>query len=299
MQGIPATFSLTIGAGIIWLFFGILVGVISAVKRGQAVGSPDHGARADRHLDAGVLARDRRALLPRRGRARRRSSRTASTSRFTQNPFAVVLPPDPAVDRARGALHRLLRARAARQHPRHDQRGLRAHGEGEGPRRRGGSCVKHVLRTSLIPIVTLFGLDFASVLGGGAILTETVFDLHGVGQYAAQSINNFDLPPIMGVTLYGAFFIVDLQRARRPLLRVPRPADQADVMARAPARGRRPQRALRDRGRHRPRGRRRLVRARARQGARHRRRVRLGQERDRDDDHGPDARRRTRASAAR
>jgi peptide/nickel transport system permease protein len=68
--------------------------------------------------------------------------------------------------------------------------------------------VKHVLRTSLIPIVTLFGLDFAGVLGGGAILTETVFDLHGVGQYAAQSINNFDLPPIMGVTLYGAAFIV-------------------------------------------------------------------------------------------
>jgi peptide/nickel transport system permease protein len=68
--------------------------------------------------------------------------------------------------------------------------------------------VKHVLRNSLIPVVTLFGLDFAGVLGGGAILTETVFDLHGVGQYAAQSINNFDLPPIMGVTMYGAFFIV-------------------------------------------------------------------------------------------
>jgi peptide/nickel transport system permease protein len=65
-----------------------------------------------------------------------------------------------------------------------------------------------VLRNSLIPVVTLFGLDFAAVLGGGAILTETVFDLHGVGQYSAQSINNFDLPPIMGVTLYGAFFIV-------------------------------------------------------------------------------------------
>jgi len=68
--------------------------------------------------------------------------------------------------------------------------------------------VKHVLRNSLIPIVTLFGLDFAAVLGGGAILTETVFDLHGVGQYAAQSITNFDLPPILGVTLFGAFFIV-------------------------------------------------------------------------------------------
>src|SRR5207302_681873 len=68
--------------------------------------------------------------------------------------------------------------------------------------------VKHVLRNSLIPIVTLFGLDFAAVLGGGAILTETVFDLHGVGQYAEQSITTFDLPPIMGVTLFGAFFIV-------------------------------------------------------------------------------------------
>jgi peptide/nickel transport system permease protein len=67
---------------------------------------------------------------------------------------------------------------------------------------------KHILRLSLIPIVTLFGLDFAAVLGGSAILTETVFDLHGVGQYAAQSITNFDLPPIMAVTLYGAIFIV-------------------------------------------------------------------------------------------
>src|SRR5204863_915584 len=79
-----------------------------------------------------------------------------------------------------------------------------ARAKGLNPRR---VMAKHVLRNSLIPIVTLFGLDFASVLGGGAILTETVFDLHGVGQYAAQSINNFDLPPIMGVTLYGAFFI--------------------------------------------------------------------------------------------
>ena len=47
---------------------------------------------------------------------------------------------------------------------------------------RTSACmVKHVLRNSLIPIVTLFGLDFAAVLGGSAILTETVFDLQGVG----------------------------------------------------------------------------------------------------------------------
>jgi peptide/nickel transport system permease protein len=68
--------------------------------------------------------------------------------------------------------------------------------------------MRHVLRNSLIPIVSLFGLDFAAVLGGGAILTETVFDLKGVGWYAAQSVGGLDLPPIMGVTLYGSFFIV-------------------------------------------------------------------------------------------
>src|SRR3712207_3623765 len=44
---------------------------------------------------------------------------------------------------------------------------------------------RHVLRNSLIPVVTLFGLDIGYVLGGGAILTETVFDLQGVGQYFA------------------------------------------------------------------------------------------------------------------
>ena len=65
-QGVPATFSLAIGAAFIWLTFGILVGVISAVTAGQGVGPLNHGARADRHLDAGVLARHHRALLPRR-----------------------------------------------------------------------------------------------------------------------------------------------------------------------------------------------------------------------------------------
>jgi peptide/nickel transport system permease protein len=60
----------------------------------------------------------------------------------------------------------------------------------------------------MIPIVTLFGLDFAGVLGGGAILTETVFDLRGVGQFSARSVRSLDLPPIMAVTLLGAFFIV-------------------------------------------------------------------------------------------
>jgi peptide/nickel transport system permease protein len=67
---------------------------------------------------------------------------------------------------------------------------------------------RHVLRNSLVPVVTLFGLDFGAAIGGGAILTESVFGLQGVGQYAADSIGSLDLPPIMGTTLYAAFFVV-------------------------------------------------------------------------------------------
>ena len=68
--------------------------------------------------------------------------------------------------------------------------------------------LRHVLRNSMIPIVTLWGLDFGAVIGGGAILTETVFDLQGVGQYAAESIGQLDVPPVLAITMFGAFFIV-------------------------------------------------------------------------------------------
>jgi peptide/nickel transport system permease protein len=68
--------------------------------------------------------------------------------------------------------------------------------------------VRHVLRNALIPVVTLFGLDFGAAIGGGAILTEAVFSLQGIGQSAADSVGQLDLPPIMGTTLCAAFFIV-------------------------------------------------------------------------------------------
>jgi peptide/nickel transport system permease protein len=68
--------------------------------------------------------------------------------------------------------------------------------------------VRHVLRNSMIPIVSLFGLDFAAVIGGGAILTESVFGLHGVGQYAADSIGRLDVPPILVIAMFTAFFVV-------------------------------------------------------------------------------------------
>ena len=46
------------------------------------------------------------------------------------------------------------------------------------------------------------------MVGGGAILTETVYNLHGVGLYAGQAIGSLDLPPLIAVTMFGAFFIV-------------------------------------------------------------------------------------------
>jgi peptide/nickel transport system permease protein len=66
---------------------------------------------------------------------------------------------------------------------------------------------RHVMRNSLIPIVTLFGLDFGALLGG-AILIENIFSLNGVGQYAFEALSNTDLPPILAIVLFGAFFVV-------------------------------------------------------------------------------------------
>jgi peptide/nickel transport system permease protein len=64
-----------------------------------------------------------------------------------------------------------------------------------------------MLRTSMITFVSLFGLDFAVLVGGGALLTEVVFGLPGVGLLTYRSLNGLDLPVIMATVLYGAFFI--------------------------------------------------------------------------------------------
>jgi peptide/nickel transport system permease protein len=204
--GVPATFSLAIGAAIIWLFFGIMVGVISAVTAGRTsdrlitvlaligISMPVFwlGLVARYYLAEGGLT----TLFP-----------DGEYVPFVNNPgqwfWHLILPWSVLAVLFIGFYGRVLRGNILDTI--NDDYVRTARAKGLSPRR---VMAKHVLRNSLIPIVTLFGLDFAAVLGGGAILTETVFDLHGVGQYAAQSIGNFDLPPIMGVTLFGAFFIV-------------------------------------------------------------------------------------------
>ncbi|MES4903227.1 MULTISPECIES: ABC transporter permease [unclassified Streptomyces] len=66
---------------------------------------------------------------------------------------------------------------------------------------------RHALRPALTPIVTIFGMDFAGLLGG-ALITETVFGLNGVGKMASDAIAKNDQPVIMAVTLLAAFFVV-------------------------------------------------------------------------------------------
>ncbi|OUJ16393.1 ABC transporter permease [Acetobacter sp. DsW_063] len=68
--------------------------------------------------------------------------------------------------------------------------------------------LRHGLRTSMITFVSLFGLDFAQLIGGGALLTEVVFGLQGVGRLTYQALSNLDLPLIMASVMYSAVFVV-------------------------------------------------------------------------------------------
>ena len=68
--------------------------------------------------------------------------------------------------------------------------------------------IRHALRCSLIAFVSLFGLDFGALVGGYALLTEVVFGLQGIGKLTYDSLQNFDLPVIMATVMYAAFFVV-------------------------------------------------------------------------------------------
>jgi peptide/nickel transport system permease protein len=66
---------------------------------------------------------------------------------------------------------------------------------------------KHALRSGLIPVITIFGLDIAGSLAG-AIFTERIFDLPGLGNLVLDSLNNYDLPVIMGTVLVASVILV-------------------------------------------------------------------------------------------
>ena len=220
-QGLPATLSLSIGAGMIWLFWGIVVGVISAVTGGgPTAGSPSWPSRACRSPSSGSAS-----WFATTWRRRTRSSRTGirpTHPRPLQWFWHLVLPWSVLAILFIGVYGRVLRSNILDTINEDYVRTAKA--KGIGPRK---VMLRHVLRNSLIPIVSLFGLDFAAVIGGGAILTETVFDLNGVGLYVGP-VDPLPRPaadprrhPVQRV-LHRV-----VQDRRRPGLRPPRPTDPA------------------------------------------------------------------------
>jgi peptide/nickel transport system permease protein len=203
-KGIPATFSLCIGAAVLWMTFGILFGYLSATRAGRL---------SDRLLT--ILAMIgismpvfwlasiflvyltyKTQIFP-----------TGGYVGITEDPvdwaYHLALPWVTVAVLYVGFYSQVLRSNML--DVMHEDYVRTARAKGLSERR---VMTRHVLRNSMIPIVTLFGLDFGLLIGGTAIITEKLFNLDGVGLYAAEATQNLDLPPLMGVTLFGAFFVV-------------------------------------------------------------------------------------------
>jgi peptide/nickel transport system permease protein len=203
-KGAPRTFSLAIGAAIIWMFLGTSLGLFTAMRAGQfsdraltvlaliGISMPVFWVGALMNYYLGFKA----GLFPNGGYVR-----------FADDPsqwiYHLIMPWTALSLLFIGFYSRVLRSNVLDTINEDYVRTARAKGLSERQ-----VLLRHVLRTSIIPIVTLWGLDFGAVIGGGAILTESVFDLQGVGQYAADSISQLDVPPVLAITMFGAFFIV-------------------------------------------------------------------------------------------
>ncbi len=203
LEGIPATFSLCVGAAVLWLFFGILFGYLSAVRAGGWL---------DRALTALAVAGISMPVFWLA--AIFLNYLTYKTEIFPSGGYVelgedplewanhLILPWVTLAILYAGFYSRVLRSSMLDVMNEDYVRTARAKGLSE--RRVMG---RHVMRNSLIPVVTLFGLDFGALLGG-AILIESIFNLNGVGQYAFEALSNTDLPPILAIVLFGAFFVV-------------------------------------------------------------------------------------------
>jgi peptide/nickel transport system permease protein len=205
VDGVPRTFSLAIGAAVIWLVLGVALGLYSATRAGGfsdriltvlaliGVSVPVFwlGALMSHYLGYEL------GLFPSGGYV-------TIAEGGIWGWFTHMLMPWMALSTLFiGVYSRVVRSNVLDTINDDYVRTARAKGLSE---RR--VLLRHVLRNSLIPVITLWGLDFGYVLGGGAILTEAVFDLQGVGGYFADSINRLDVPPVLAVVMFGAFFIV-------------------------------------------------------------------------------------------
>ena len=202
----PATLSLAFGAGIIWLLTSILVGTLAAVKAGRytdrvltvlsmaGVSFPPFFLGAVLLYFLGYKAN----IFP-----------LGNYVPLTKNPWQwfvhLVLPWVTLSVLFIGFYSRVLRSTILDAV--NEDYVRTAHAKGLSDRQ---VLLRHTLRNSLIPIISLWGLDMAQVIGGGAILTESVFNLHGVGQLAANSIGNLDIIPLLVIVILTAAFVVIL-----------------------------------------------------------------------------------------
>src|SRR5262245_17959940 len=207
---IPVTLSLVIGAAVLWVIFGILVGILAAATRGSII---------DKALMAfGLIGIAMPVYWLGEVMNLITQSRYHDTWLFswvpplgykplTQDPegwfLTLIIPWITLAILYIGLYGRVLRANLIEAMQEDYIRTARAKGLSETR-----ILLRHALRTSLISFVTLFGLDFGALVGGAALLTEVVFGLQGVGKLTYDALQNLDLPIIMTTVIYASFFVV-------------------------------------------------------------------------------------------
>ena len=205
----PVTFSLILGAAVIWIVFSILIGVAATVFRGTFI-DPLLMILALIGISLPVFWLGEMVNLVTQSRAHGFFLFSwvppLGYTPFTQDPVkwfeGLVFPWLTLSVLYIGFYARVLRANLIETESEDYVRTARAKGLSE---RR--VLMRHTLRTSLITFVSLFGLDFGVLVGGGALLVEVVFGLPGIGLLTYNALTSLDLPIIMTTVIYGAFFI--------------------------------------------------------------------------------------------
>ena len=209
LSAAPVTLSLVFGAAVIWIVFSILTGLAAAVFRGTII-DPLLMILALIGISIPVFWLGEVVNLITQSRLHHFFLFSwvppLGYTPLTQDPvmwFEQLLLPWLTLSVLYiGFYARVLRANLIETESEDYVRTARAKGLSE---RR--VLLRHTLRTSLITFVSLFGLDFGVLVGGGALLTEVVFGLPGVGLLTYNSLTSLDLPVIMTTVIYGAFFI--------------------------------------------------------------------------------------------
>ncbi len=204
LDRVPVTASLAVGASIIWLLFGVATGVVSALRRGtffdRAAMTIALAGVSSPIFFTGLIALT--VFSYQLGWTAPGNTYTAFTTNPAEWAYDLLLPWIVLAFLFSAAYARLTRAGMLETLSEDYVRTARAKGLPERT-----VVLKHELRGALTPILTIFGLDVALLLGG-AVLTESVFSLPGLGKYTIDGITNNDLPKVMGAVLFATTFVV-------------------------------------------------------------------------------------------